>query len=170
MELTANAANKPGFQYLTPAQTQFLKQVHAKIPTLKLITQHMECLREIMLGKKEELQKQLITTLRTRVIGTTGPVSVEQNIPGQFIEILTDVLYEMQEEERKPCPQHSNIITTAIEKLSAVAMQYSIKQELIQKTVAEACGEFDLANPSYVARLLTRGIENELDSVRALQS
>lgn len=166
VELTANAANKPGFQYLTPEQIQFLKQVCAKIPTLKLITQHMEYLRQITLGKIEESQKRLITTLRTRVIGKTGPVSAEQNIPEQFINTLLDILYAMQEEERKPYPQHANIITAAIEKLSAVAIQYSIKQELIQKTVKEACGDFELANPSYVAMLLTRGIENEVSSIK----
>ncbi|MEK7172188.1 MAG: hypothetical protein AAB739_04730, partial [Patescibacteria group bacterium] len=103
VELTANAANKPGFQYLTPGQIQFLKQVHAKIPTLQEITKHMEYLHHVALAK----QRQSAADLRTRVTGRTGPVPAEQSMPDPFIDVLLDVLHKLQEEEKKPLSQHT---------------------------------------------------------------
>lgn len=163
VELTANAANKPCVQYLTPEQIQFLKQVHAKIPTLGEITRHMEYLHHAAQAKQAALQRKVATKLRAQVTGRTGPVPAEQNVPEQFASVLLDVLHELQEEEKKPLSQHANI-TGVIRKLAEVAQQYSIGLDVVQRAIEITCPEFEFRYPNHIAKLLIQGVMNELQS------
>ena len=161
VELTANAANKPGFQYLTPEQIQFFKQVHAKIPALMEITKHMEYLHHVSLAKQKAIQRQSAADLRTRVTGRTGPVPAEQSMPDPFIDVLLDVLHKLQKEEKKPLSQHANI-AGAIGRLTEAVRQHSVGLNIVQRAIEIACPDFAFENPASIAMLLIRGVENEL--------
>lgn len=162
VELTANAANKPGFQYLTPGQIQFLKQVHAKIPTLMEITKHMEYLRHAALTKQKALQQQSAADLRTRITGRTGPIPAEQSMPDPFIDVLLDVLHKLREEEKKPLSRHTNI-ANGINRLTEAVQKYSVRLDVVQRAIEIACPDFEFKNPACIARLLVQGVENELE-------
>ena len=101
VELTANAANKPGFQYLTPGQIQFFKTSACKNSD---ITGNYKAYGIFAPCGARKTKRQSAADLRTRVTGRTGPVPAEQSMPDPFIDVLLDVLHKLQEEEKNRCP------------------------------------------------------------------